>query len=77
MQQVKDLAFSLQQLRLLLCFGFDPWPGNFHMPRRVGGQKKKKKKVVFEKDVKMVLEADVNAVYFSSLFLKNIMFYKK
>ena len=31
-QQVKDPAMSLQQLRLLLWFGFDPWPGNFHMP---------------------------------------------
>ena len=30
-QQIKDLALSLQQLRLLLWCGFDPWPGNFYM----------------------------------------------
>ena len=28
-QQVKDPALSLQQLRLLLWRGFDPWPRNF------------------------------------------------
>ena len=33
MQQVKDPAVSLQQLRLLLWRGFHPWPGNFHMPQ--------------------------------------------
>lgn len=32
-QQVKDVAWSLQQLRSLLCRGFDPWPENFHMMR--------------------------------------------
>ena len=26
-----DPALSLQQLELLLWYGFDPWPGNFHM----------------------------------------------
>ena len=31
-QWVKDLALSLQQLRLLLWVGFDLCPGNFHMP---------------------------------------------
>ena len=31
-QQVKDLVLSLPWLRLLLWHGFDPWPGNFHMP---------------------------------------------
>ena len=30
-QQVKDPVLSLQQLELLLCHGFDPWPGNFYM----------------------------------------------
>ena len=30
-QQVKDWAFSLQWLGLLLWHGFDPWPGNLHM----------------------------------------------
>ena len=29
-QWVKDLELSLQQLRQLLWYGFDPWPGNFH-----------------------------------------------
>ena len=40
-QQVKDPVLSLQQLGLLLWCGFNPWPGNFHMP---WVQKKKKKK---------------------------------
>ena len=30
-QQVKDLALSLQRLGLLLRCGFEPWPGNVHM----------------------------------------------
>ena len=30
--QDKDLALSLLWLRLLLWYGFDPWPGNVHMP---------------------------------------------
>ena len=34
-QWVKDSALSLQQL------GFDPWPGNFHMPRDVAKKKGK------------------------------------
>ena len=29
-QQVKDPVQSLQQLGLLLRYGLDPWPGNFH-----------------------------------------------
>ena len=32
-QKVKDLVVSLQQLRSLLWYGFNPWPGNFHMPQ--------------------------------------------
>ena len=32
-QWVKDPALSLQQLRLLLWLGFDPWPRNFHRLR--------------------------------------------
>ena len=32
-QWVEDPVLSLQQLRLLLWYRFDPWPGNFHMPR--------------------------------------------
>ena len=39
MQQVKDLALSLQRLRLLLWHGFDPWAREFCMPP--GGSKKK------------------------------------
>ena len=30
-QWVKDPALSLQRLRLLLWYGFDPWPRNFYM----------------------------------------------
>ena len=31
-QQVKDLALSLQQHGLLLWHGFHTWPGDFFMP---------------------------------------------
>ena len=31
-QQVKDPVLSPQQLKVLLWRGFDPWPGDFHMP---------------------------------------------
>ena len=41
-QQVKDLALSLQWLGSLLWLGFDLWPGNCHMLQ--AKQKKKKKK---------------------------------
>ena len=30
-QRVKDLALSLQRLRLLLWLGFDPWSWNFYI----------------------------------------------
>ena len=40
---VKDLALSLQQLGWLLWCGFNPWPGNFHLPHAIGMAKKKKK----------------------------------
>ena len=40
-QWVKDLTLSLQWLGSLLWLGFDPWPGNSHMPQV--WQKKKKK----------------------------------
>ena len=32
MQQVKDLMLSLLCLGLLLWRGFEPWPGDVHMP---------------------------------------------
>ena len=38
-QWVKDPALPLQQLGWMLWCEFDPWPGNFHMPRAC--QKKK------------------------------------
>jgi len=31
-QWVKDPALSLQWFGLLLWYGFNPWPGKFHMP---------------------------------------------
>ena len=40
-QQIKDSALSLQQLRSLLWLRFNFWPGNFHMPW--AWQKKKRK----------------------------------
>ena len=44
---VVDLALSLQQLRLLLWHGFNPWPGIFHMPWRWPKKRKKKRKILF------------------------------
>ena len=44
MQQVKDLALSLQWLRSLLWLWLDPWPGNFHMLWGGGGGGGKKRK---------------------------------
>ena len=44
-QQVKDPALSLLWLRLHLWLGFDPWPGNGHVPQAWQKKKKKKKKV--------------------------------
>ena len=37
---------SLQQLRLLLWHGFNPWPRNFHRPpvRQIRKKKKERKK---------------------------------
>ena len=49
---VKDLALSLQQLGWLLWCGFNPWPGNFHLPHAIGMAKKKKKRE--EKDLKII-----------------------
>ena len=37
-QWVKDLTLTLQWLKSLLWFGFDPWPGSIHMLGR--GKKK-------------------------------------
>ena len=42
-QRVKDLALPQLWGRSLLWFGFDPWPGNFHM---LQVQPFKKKKVL-------------------------------
>ena len=41
---VKDPALSLQWLRSLLWFRFDPWPRNFCLPQVQPKNKKKKKK---------------------------------
>ena len=40
-QWIKDLAWSLQWLRLLLWLGFHPWPGKFHVPQAWPKKKKK------------------------------------
>ena len=42
-QQVKGSVLSMQWLRSLLWWGFDPWPRNFHVPRAWPKKKKKKK----------------------------------
>ena len=33
-QQVKDMALSLQWLQLLLWHGFNPWPRNWHSQKK-------------------------------------------
>ena len=43
-QQVKDPTLAWQGLKSLLWCGFDPWPGNFHMPHTAKKEKKKKKR---------------------------------
>ena len=43
-QWVKDPVLSLQWLGLVPCHGFDPWPGDFHVPQVWPEKKKKKKK---------------------------------
>ena len=40
-QKVKNPTLSLQQLRLLLWYRFNPWPGNFHMLQVWAPPKKK------------------------------------
>ena len=40
-QQVKDLALSLQQLRPMLWCEFNPWPRKFHMPQVLPKKEKK------------------------------------
>ena len=44
MEPVKDPALSLQWLQLLLWWGFDSWPENFHMLLMLLNQKKRRKK---------------------------------
>ena len=39
-QWIEDLALSQLQCRSQLWCGFDPWPGNFHMPWGEAGKKK-------------------------------------
>ena len=41
-QWVKDPALSLLWLGSMLWLGFDPWPGNLHMPWAWPKKKKKK-----------------------------------
>ena len=46
-QWVQDLASSLLQLGSLLWRGFDPWPGNFHMPQAWPKKKRIKTRFTF------------------------------
>ena len=39
-QGLKDPALSLEQFKPLLWCGFNPWPGNSHMPEGVTKKKK-------------------------------------
>ena len=54
-QQVKDLVSSL------LWYRFNPWPGNFHIPRVRQKQKTKNKKT--NKQTKKTAAAAPNRVY--------------
>ena len=51
-QKVKDAVLSLLWLRSPLWHGFDPQPGNFHIPQ--GWQKKKKKKKGRQREIERV-----------------------
>ena len=48
-QRIKDMVLSLQQLGSLLWLKFDPWSGNFHVPR--AWTKEKKKEFNFEGEI--------------------------
>ena len=61
-QQVKDLAWSLQQFRLLLWGQFDPWRRNFHM-QWSRPKKKKKNKVEIIRDSHEVVRNNTQRSY--------------
>ena len=54
-QQVKDVALSLEQPELLQWCGFSPWPRNFQMPWTWLKKKKKKKTVIYRNGLFYVL----------------------
>ena len=49
-QWVEDHALPRRWHRSQMWLRFDPWPGNFHMPRV---QPKKKKKKLYRDEIKM------------------------
>lgn len=59
MQQVKDPALSLQQLRSLLWRGYNLWSRNFHVLRV--WQKKKKQREELASALASILQVFVNA----------------
>ena len=59
-QQNKDLVLSLQWHRSQQQLGFDPWPGNFHMPQVWLKKEKKKKKKKKKKSSKIILFAPIS-----------------
>ena len=54
-QWVKDLVLSLQQLRVLLWYGFIPWPGNMHLPCVQPKKKEKVKKKKMQQNNDLIL----------------------
>ena len=67
-QQVKDLAFPLQDLRLLQWWGFNPWPRNFHMPWE---QPKKKELGTCPKNIIWYIQLRLLQKHFNlSIFIK-------
>ena len=62
-QLVKNLALSVQWLGLMLQCGFDPWHGDFHMPRV--WQQNKHQKLFFE-------HVSTHLITYLSFFLKKL-----
>lgn len=66
-QWVKEPALSLQQLVLLMGYGFGPWPGNLHI--QSAWPKKKKNRASFK------ASTDISGFFFFfSPFLKFVNF---
>lgn len=68
-QKVKDPAWSLQQLGLLLCYEFDSWPRYFHMPCTVWWKKRKINFIVCELRINKMLQKNWQLRFARTVFL--------